>query len=366
MSAVSKQMIGSEVALWDLWRVAETGEVNQLERALARAGDVNARNKHGMTALMRAAHEGHEPMVRALLSHGADPNLTRNDKFTALALAAFFGHTDTVRTLIEHGAKTEVVTRCNTSAYMWANARTFTEAARCLKGYQPAQPAHPAQPAQPARPAPAPVKTAEPLVVKTLKDPPEIWDLVHEEPAEFTARSAFASRLKSIKASLAFRIAAVVIVSASCLAGAWAFKGSQARGLPEPAPQVDAAAIPVVPQAAPVAPENVVKTEPETPPAAVESVEVAEPAIELPPVKSVKPVAPRKMYSLTRQSEPRSIPNNGGDVQIVETKEEPVAAPPVVASPPVEAPRPNKTTNNPQPVAPARNAAPKAKVIQWP
>ncbi len=355
--SVAKQMIGSEVALWDLWRVAETGEVNQLERVLARAGDVNARNKHGMTAIMRAAHKGHEQMVRALLRHGADPNLTRNDKFTALALAAFFGHTGTVRTLIEHGAKTEVVTRCNTSAYMWANARTFSEAARCLKGYQPAQPAHPAT---------APVKTAEPLVVKTLKDPPEIWDLVHEEPAAFTARSAFVSRLTSIKTSLAFRIAAVVIVSATCLAGAWVFKGSQARSLPEAVPQADAAAIPVVPQAAPAAPENVVKTEPETPPAAPPSVEVAEPAVALPPVQSVKPAAPRKMYSLTRQSAPRSIPNSSGDVQIVETKEEPAVAPPVVASPPVEAPKPNKTTNNPQPVAPARNTAPKAKVIQWP
>lgn len=352
--SVAKQMIGSEVALWDLWRVAETGEVNQLERALARAGDVNARNKHGMTALMRAAHQGHVQMVRALLRHGADPNLTRNDKFTALALAAFFGHTDTVRTLIEHGAKTEVVTRCNTSAYMWASARTFSEAARCLKGYQPPG-------------ATAPVKPAEPLVVvKTLKDPPEIWDLVHEEPKEFTARSEFASRLTSIKTSLTFRIAAVVIVSVTCLAGAWAFKGSQARSLPEAVPQADAAAVPVVPQAAPAAPENVVKTEPETPPAAPQSVEVTEPAVALPPVQSVKPVAPRKMYSLTRQSAPRSIPNNGGDVQIVETKEEPVVAPPVVASPPVEAPKPNKTTNNPQPVAPARNTAPKAKVIQWP
>lgn len=349
MSAVAKQTIGSEAALWDLWRVAENGEVDELERVLARAGDVNARNKHGMTALMRAAHQGHDGMVRALLRRGADPNLTRNDKFTALALAAFFGHTSTVRTLIEHGAKTEVVTRCNTSAYMWANARTFTEAAQCLKPYQP------------ARTTVAPVKSAEPLVVKTLKDPPEIWDLVHEEPKAFTARSEFASRLSSMKTSLAFRIAAIMIVSATCLIGAWAFKGSKAQNLPEAVP------VPVVPATVPSVSENVVKTEPETPPPALEPVEVAEPPVALPPVQSVKPAAPRKMYSFTRQDTPRLMPNAGGEVQIVETKEEPVAAPPVVASPPqVEAPKPNRTTNNPQPVAPARNAAPKGKVIQWP
>ena len=349
MSAVAKQVIGSEAALWDLWRVAETGEVDQLESALARAGNVNARNKHGMTALMRAAHQGHEPMVRALLRHGADPNLTRNDKFTALALAAFFGHTETVRTLIEHGAKTEVVTRCNTSPYMWANARTFTEAARCLKSYKPAR-------------ATAPAKPTAPLVVKTLKDPPEIWDLVHEEPQHFTARSAFVSRLKSMKTSFVFRIAAVVLVSATCVIGAWVLRGSQARSLPEAVPE----AVPAVPA---VASENVVKTEPEPPPTAPsQSAEVVEPPVALSPVPSVKPTTPRKMYSLTRQSAPPSMGSNaGGDVQIVETKEGPAAvAPPVVASPKVEPPKATKTTNNSQPVAPARNAAPKAKVIQWP
>jgi len=346
MSAVAKQGIGSEAALWELWRVAETGAVDQLETALARAGDVNARNKHGMTALMRAAHQGHEPMVRALLRHGADPNLTRSDKFTALALAAFFGHTETVRTLIEHGAKTEVVTRCNTSAYMWANARTFTEAASCLKSYRPAR-------------ATVPAKPTTPLVVKTLKDPPEIWDLVHEEPQIFTARSAFVSRLKSMKTSFTFRIAAVVLVSATCVIGAWVLKGSQARSLPE--------AVPVVPQFAPTLPEDVVKTESETVPSvAPQAVEVAEPPVELPPIAIVKPNTPRKMYSLTRESSPDSLGNDArGDVQIIETKEESgVVAPPVVASPKVEPLKP--ATNKSQPVAPARSAPPKAKVIQWP
>src|SRR5215216_3213584 len=133
MSAILKQRITYDAATQDLWRVAESGDVDELARILPRVRDINARNQHGMTALMRAAYHGHGAMVRALLKHGADPNLMRNDRFTALALAAFFGHTETVRTLIEHGAKTEVVTRCGTSAGMWAKARTFEEAARCLQ-----------------------------------------------------------------------------------------------------------------------------------------------------------------------------------------------------------------------------------------
>src|SRR5690348_14425196 len=154
------------VQVEQLWSAAECGDVNELGRILSRGVDVNARNEHGMTALMRAARLGHGPAVRALLEHGADPNVARNDKFTALALAAFFGHTETVRILIEHGAKTEIVTRSGTSPSMWATARTFTEVARCMEK------------------TPAPVRRAAvPVpVVKTLTDPPEIWDLVHEVP----------------------------------------------------------------------------------------------------------------------------------------------------------------------------------------
>src|ERR1051325_2353631 len=122
----------------ELWRVAESADTSELAAIMSHGVDVNARNEHGMTALMRAARVGHAGVVRALLEHGADPNLARNDKFTALALAAFFGHTETVRILIDHGAKTEVVTRSGTSPRMWATARTFTDAARCLE--KPATP----------------------------------------------------------------------------------------------------------------------------------------------------------------------------------------------------------------------------------
>ena len=123
MSGTTKQQNASDV---ELWRVAESGDVDELSRVFANGAQVNARNKHGMTALMRAVYYGHARMVRALLDRGADPNLVRNDRFTALALAAFFGHTETIKILIEHGARTEVITRCGASAKMWAAARTFS------------------------------------------------------------------------------------------------------------------------------------------------------------------------------------------------------------------------------------------------
>jgi hypothetical protein len=116
----------------ELWRVVESGDVEALACLLPRVANINARNHHGMTVLMKAASCGHAQVVRLLLEHGADPNLTRNDKFTALALAAFFGHTETVKTLMEFGARTETVTRSGASAHTWATARTFADVARCL------------------------------------------------------------------------------------------------------------------------------------------------------------------------------------------------------------------------------------------
>src|SRR6185369_4895540 len=191
----------------ELLRVAESGDVDELVGLLPRVIDINARNRHGMTALMKAAFLGHEPVVRVLLEHGADPNLMRNDSFTALALAAFFGHVETVKTLIEFGARTEVVTRSGASARAWARARTYEDVAQCLEKHAP-----PKKPVIAIAPTPTPVD--EPLrvestplavtpTVKTLSEPPEIWDLVHEAPRDFNPRSAFVSRLVSMRKTFA-------------------------------------------------------------------------------------------------------------------------------------------------------------------
>lgn len=381
MAATFKHRIVPEAASLELWRVAESGDVDELESAFLRGADVNARNQHGMTALMRAAYHGREQMVRALLARGADPNITRNDKFTALALAAFFGHTETVRILIEHGAKTEVVTRSNTSPRMWARARTFEEVARCLESKPKTQTPRtasialvpvpvvataPTQPVPvvataPTQPVIAATAPAQPVVVKTLKDPPEIWDLVHEEPRTFNARSAFLSRIKSMNG---LRVCAVLLVCVACVVGVLVFRRSQARNL----------------QPAPAAEQNALETN-TTPVQSIESVAppvgTAEAELATSDVTShhapqpldtnTKPAGSRKFYSTPRQN--RSRPN---DVEIVvdsvEPAEAPVVAPPSIAAPRVEPPPAKKpsTTTNQQVVTPSKSAPPKGKVIQWP
>jgi Ankyrin repeats (3 copies) len=363
MSASLKQRITPDPAAAELWRVAETGEVAELARILPRVSNVNARNKNGMTALMRAAYHGHERMVLALLEHGADPNLMRNDKFTALALAAFFGHTGTVRILIEHGAKTEVVTRCGASAQMWANARTFDKVARCIETHTtPRQRAvvktlkDPPEIWELVQPAPR-----SPLVVKTLKEPPEIWDLVQvqEVPKSFNARSAFVSRFKSINGSFAIGVAAALLIGIACAVGLFVLRGSRSVPVEVPSNPTET---------------KVVAAESVANPSSEPSASTAEPEIsDVPVTDAVRNHGARKVQPLPRQT--RSRPVVEDVVKNAPSREAP-AAPPVVATPPPgqtesrsSSNKPNSKPNSslsPQLITPAKSSAPKAKVIQWP
>lgn len=348
MAATAKQFV-FDAATRELWRVAECGDTDALPGILSRGVNINARNEHGMTALMRAAHNGHDRMVRALLEHRADPNITRNDKFTALALAAFFGHTETVRVLMENGAKAEVVTRSGTSPKMWAAARTFTEAARCLEQPGP-------KPRPKPRPAPAAVATvAKPApvaVIRTLKDPPEIWDLVREVPkGEFNARSAFLSHVTSMNRVFALGAVAAVLLVVACGVGALVLRSSQARNLP---PEV-----PVIEQTADLKPSSPVNVESPTPVA--------------PPVETneyLSAHAVRKAPATTRQT--RRQPVVDDRVIEIAPSSEPPAAPAAVATPQFEKPKTDSATKStpstpgPQLITPAKSAPPKGKVIQWP
>lgn len=341
MSAHARKLVIVDTATRELWRAAESGDVNEVAAIVSRGVNVNARNEHGMTALMRAALNGHAPVVRALLEHGADPNIARNDKFTALALAAFFGHTETVRILIEHGAKTEIVTRSGTSPRLWATARTFTETARCFEKVTPLR----SVPA-PVSPAPAPVSDAPAPVIKTLKDPPEIWDLVHEVPRDFNARSAFLTRISSMKWPVAVGAFAVLLLVVACGVGMFVLRSSKASKVSiEPPPiQTPVQAAVEVPITPPPAPAPVEKPVTETAPVVVSK---------------------KAPVTVTRQSKPRAVAEENVAAAAPSREEPQVAAVPQVEKPkPRESPvksAPNSALS-PHLIAPAKNA----KVIQWP
>jgi hypothetical protein len=170
MSAPIKAPVDRMTLTRDLWLIAETGEVGQLHELLARGADVNASNGAGVTALMIAAFHGRLEMVRALTDHGADVNLMDKDGFTAAMLAHHSDHEDIVRTLVARGAK-----RNPTPVAIGAASRRFETFDTFSDSDVPANGGNPA--------------------VRTLHEPPNVWDLVQETRVEFDPRSAFIGHL---------------------------------------------------------------------------------------------------------------------------------------------------------------------------
>ena len=89
--AVPRKLVAvPNAATRELWRIAESGHVDELESVLPQA-EINARNEHGVTALMRAAYHGRGEMVRVLLEHGADPNVLSDQGMSVMAMASTEG-----------------------------------------------------------------------------------------------------------------------------------------------------------------------------------------------------------------------------------------------------------------------------------
>jgi uncharacterized protein len=91
------------------WRDAvRRGSVDELERLLASGADIDARDKHGQTALTLAAREGRAESVAWLVGHGATLDVTAKYGLSALMLAVVNGHVDVVRILVRSGANLEL------------------------------------------------------------------------------------------------------------------------------------------------------------------------------------------------------------------------------------------------------------------
>lgn len=289
----------------ELSQAVESGDVEEVERLLPRAADLDARNRHGTTMLMNAARGGHAQVVRLLLEHGADPNVTRNDKFTALALAAFFGHMDTVKILLEFGARTEAVTRSGASAKTWATARTFAEVAHCLN---------------------------TPVPETRLPEPP--LQLQRRVSRRFVTLGVIAT----------------FIVIACCGLGALVLRSSEAHDLrPAPSQPPQPSPLPKVEQPKV---EKVAVTTPQPEPEPPRQAPVVNTTMVRPTIKKAA-VSRREAKTVTVLSE-KPVEEPAEKVQASE--------PPIVAKPKPKFDSPTPAALSPQIMAPTK----KAKVIQWP
>jgi Raf kinase inhibitor-like YbhB/YbcL family protein len=90
----------------ELEDVVVTGKADEARTLLAGRADVNAKDKDGVTLLMRAASAGRTDMVQLLLSKGADVNATTTGGVNALMMACVGGYAEAAASLIS--AKADV------------------------------------------------------------------------------------------------------------------------------------------------------------------------------------------------------------------------------------------------------------------
>ena len=237
-----------------------------------------------------------------------------------------------------------------------------------------------------AESAAAPVRK-EPLVVRTLKDPPEIWDLVHEAPRGFDPRSAFVTRLQSMRAGFVFRAATALVLIGMCVVGVLVMRRVQARSERTNEPQPSVASKPVVSsqpstssQPSKISPANNTAPANETSaPVAVttptgvasETGAAAEPetkSVSLPVTGNSRSIVGRKFGSGSRWVSSHDV-DRGATSIVTSEAVQPVVTPSEKPAPArVEATAKPKTDVplSPQLITPAKSPATKAKVIQWP
>jgi len=104
----------------ELMEAAAGGSADDVRTILAKGCDVDARDKHGKTALMWAAEKGHSEIVR-MLAAGAGANVDAQDKngWTALMWAAKNGDPDTIQNLVNAGANMNLHNKHGETALMW-------------------------------------------------------------------------------------------------------------------------------------------------------------------------------------------------------------------------------------------------------
>src|SRR5215813_9378731 len=367
MSAARAEQIKPDVLTREMWQVAGKGDVGRVEQILAQGADVNASDRAGVTALMRAAYHGQLPMVNALVEHGADLNATDSDGLTALMLAKHLGREEIVNALLSRGAEE-----------VWR--QPLDEALPVGSTPEEAFTSEPSAVADGPDDYLAEVQASKNPKVRTLHEPPEIWELVHTTQPASKSRSISAGRLISAKTLVLAAIA--LVIGAGALFGFMNMRGSGSAADETPARRQ----------------QTLIgkKSEPKTPrssqsqprAATVESVKTDEPKKTTAPLNQTSNIAPSGNAKGVRAigsnvslaapvalspkkpaAKPRKNARSGAPVFIAEEG----------ATPKSTASNRGKVTNStsvkkevvkapsqPQPEPPKANTPPKPKVINWP
>lgn len=117
----------------ELFSAVQKNDLDRVRELLAQGADVEARDAHSATPLLRAARYGYTDIAALLIKKGAEVN-AKDDAIgaTPLILAASRGHTDTTKLLIEKGADVNAQAKDGKTSLMGAAYAGFIDIAKLL------------------------------------------------------------------------------------------------------------------------------------------------------------------------------------------------------------------------------------------
>uniref|UniRef100_A0A8C5M4I8 Ankyrin repeat domain 39 n=1 Tax=Leptobrachium leishanense TaxID=445787 RepID=A0A8C5M4I8_9ANUR len=92
-----------------IWAAALDGDLDSVQRFIAKGTDPNQTDRFGYTALHYSSRHGNLSVCRLLLDSGADSNAQTHGGSTPLHRAAYCGHILVVKLLLDRGADPAMV-----------------------------------------------------------------------------------------------------------------------------------------------------------------------------------------------------------------------------------------------------------------
>ena len=115
-----------------LLQASRDGSVVAVESALGAGADIEARDGHGRTALLRAVTEDHVDVARLLVSRGADVNAVDDQRDTPFLVTGVTGSVDMLDALLPGGPDTRVTNRYGGVAVIPAAERGHADYVRAV------------------------------------------------------------------------------------------------------------------------------------------------------------------------------------------------------------------------------------------
>ena len=113
---------GMTALIWAAWN----NHIGLVQILIEVGADVNRMDNSGWTALMRASRHGYTDVVNILLMASADVDMRHERGWTALMWAAKYGHTEIVDMLLKAGADVNLINNGDKSALMLARENNNT------------------------------------------------------------------------------------------------------------------------------------------------------------------------------------------------------------------------------------------------